>query len=318
MAVKAELAEKVQQWVDFLYNDFPSIGLFYCITQGLYGELAQAYPLPSEDSPTQTGVVLNPNHAGQCLTEVQRTTAFVRGLDQAVADQIAAGEAPVKVFYAGCGPFATLILPLTYRYTPQQLQVSLLDYHQQSVDTARDLLNSLGKGEYVEDWAVHDAVTYRMPKGYTPHIFVTETLQRALTQECQVPIVQNILPQLPDQVVMVPQEIRVGGLWTTLPEGPENRATIRPDDVELDDIIRFNAQTARTGDFVRSIPGKAKAASGQTFCLRTEIDVYGQWKLRRNESGLTCPHPMPEAVVVPGQQMYFTYEVGRHPGLRPA
>lgn len=316
MAVTEQLADRIQQWVDFLFHDFPSIGLFYCVTQGLYSELAAAYPLPSDDTPTQTGVVLNPCHAGQCLTEVQRTTAFVRGLDQAVSDLLASGVGPVRIFYAGCGPFATLVLPLTYRYSSAQVQFYLLDYHQQSMDSARDLLGSLGKSEYLEGWSVHDAVTFVVPEDYRPNIFLTETLQRALTQECQVPIVQNILPQLHSDVLLLPQEIRVGGLWTTLPEGPENRAVVRPDDLELDDIICFNAHTARSGNFVHSIPAKPALSPSQTFCLRTEIDVYGNWKLRRNESGLTCPHPMPQVRVIDGLPLNFVYEVGYHPGLR--
>lgn len=315
-SVNEPLKEKIQQWIDFLFSDFRSIGLFYCVTQNLYGELAGRCALSAEDSPTETGVVLNPTHAGQCLTEVQRTESFVRGLDQAVCDRLSQGSSPVHIFYAGCGPFATLILPLTFRYTTEEVQIYLLDYHQQSIDSAQKLLADLGKTNYLAGTVVHDAVTYRFPKDYRPDILLSETLQRALTQECLVPIVRNLLTQLPSTTILIPQEIRVSGLWTEIPQGPENRAAIRPEDVELDPIIRFNSDTARTGEFVFPIWPSSPSHSKQTFCLQTEIDVYKSWVLRRNESGLTCPHPMPEIVFREGEQLRFEYQIGRHPGLR--
>lgn len=311
-----QIKEQVQQWTDFLFSDFRSVGLFYCISQNLYVGLAEQYQLSKSDSPTASGVVLNPSDAGQCLTEMQRTEAFVKGLDQAIQVKKAEGKAPVRVFYAGCGPFATLILPLTFRYSPEELRVTILDYHQQSIDSATHLLESLGKEAYIEGAVVHDAVTYKVPEGYQPDIFLTETLQRALTQECQVPIVCNLLPQFSEDVILVPREIRVHGLWTELPKGEENRAAVTPHDVETDPIIRFNADTARSGRYVFGVEGKAAANDAQTFCLQTEIDVFGEWKLRRNETGLTCPHPMPEVKVKPGEILHFEYEVSGQPGLR--
>lgn len=311
-----QLRERVQQWVDFLFSDFRSVGLFYCITQGLYAELAERYRLSSQDSPTESGVVLNPSHAGQCLTEVRRTEAFVRGLDRAVLERLENGISPVRIFYAGCGPFATLVLPLTFRYTPEQVRFFLLDYHQESVDSALHLFRSLGKSDFLEGSVVHDAVTYRFEADYRPHILLSETLQRALTQECQVPIVLNLLPQLPETTLLIPEEIRVHGLWTELSEGPENRATVRPEDVILDTIVRFNSETARNGNFVSEIAPKAAQNSKQTFCLQTEIDVYKDWILRRNESGLTCPHPMPEVRLQADKNLKFEYHIGQSPGLR--
>jgi len=128
--------------------------------------------------------------------------------------------------------------------------------------------------------------------------------------------VQNLLSQLPESVLMVPEEIRVSGLWTQLSDGSDNRAAETSHDVELGTIIRLNAETARSGSFIQSVVGQARSHPAQVFCLQTEIDVFGPWKLLRNESGLTCPHPMEDSRIVAGQTLQFEYEVGEHPGLR--
>ena len=316
MSNREHIKDKVEQWASFLFNDFRSVGLFFCISQDLYVNLAELYSLSKNDSKTSAGVVLNPSDAGQCLTELKRTESFVRGLAEAVQEKLEAGCAPVHVFYAGCGPFATLVLPLTYQFTPEQLQVTILDYHQQAVDSATDLFQLLGKEAYIRQAIVDDAVTHRISNPDDVDIVLTETLQRALTQECQVPIVRNLLSQVKKTVPLIPQEIRVGGLWAEVQDGHENRAAVTADDVEMENIIVLNAETVREDSYLRSIRGRAKTRSSQTFCLQTEIDVYGDWKLRRNESGLTCPHPMEGVNFEDGETLTFEYEVGEHPGLR--
>jgi len=316
MGIQEDVRDKVERWADFLFNDFRSFGLFFCISQDLYVTLAEHYALSKEDSKTKAGVVLNPSDAGQCLTELKRTEAFVRGLDEAVSLKKSQGRGPVRIFYAGCGPFATLVLPLTYRYKPEELQFTLLDFHDQSLRSATDLLKLLGKEDYCSEAVLGDAVTYTFPEEADYHICLTETLQRALTQECHVPIVQNLLGQLPEDVLLVPQEIRVGGLWAEPPGGSENRVREMEHDVELGDIIQLNARTVRENSFVRSVEAKGRAKPEQVFCLQTEIDVFGDWKLRRNESGLTCPHPLEQIEFQTGEMLRFEYEVGENPGLR--
>ena len=86
--------------------------MFFCVSQDLYATLTSYYSLSGEDSFTPDGLILNPSQAGQCLPEIQRTKAFVNGLDEAVQQKKAEGCSPVKIFYAGCGPFSTLVLPL--------------------------------------------------------------------------------------------------------------------------------------------------------------------------------------------------------------
>lgn len=316
MSAAEEMKEKIERWGDFLFNDFRSVGLFYCISQDLYNSLSELSDLSSRDSRTDNGVALNPLHAGQCLTELQRTEAFVRGLDEAIQQQKNAGKAPVRVFYAGCGPFATLILPLVFRYSPEELQVTVLDIHRESIEAVEKLYDLIGKRDYLQDCLVHDAVTYTIDNPQSYDICLTETLQRALTQECQVSIVKNLLGQLPESVTLLPQEIRVSGLWTDLAGGAENRAAVTEHDVEMDTIVQLNAETARNSSFVRKIKGLGASLPTQSFCLQTEIDVFGKWGLARNQSGLTCPHPMTDVTFQPGETLEFEYEVGEQPGLR--
>jgi hypothetical protein len=196
------------------------------------------------------------------------------------------------------------------------VQITLLDLHGQAAQAAVNLLEILGKSDFIREVIVEDAVTYKFPENTGFDIVVTETLQRALTRECHVPIVRNLMTQLPNDVLLVPEEIRVNGLWTVVPEGSDYRAVESPEDVDLGTILKLNANTARSGQLVGSVEGKAPNLPDQTFCLQTEIDVFGPWKLKRNACGLTCPHPETAFKVESGQTLDFRYDLGDYPGLR--
>ena len=57
-----------------------------------------------------SGMAVSPLTAAFCAREVFRTAAFIKGLGEAVQDA-ARDDRPVRVLYAGCGPYALLALP---------------------------------------------------------------------------------------------------------------------------------------------------------------------------------------------------------------
>src|SRR5688572_22921624 len=71
-----------------------------------------------------TGRAIGPLEAARCVWDYQRTVAFLRAVDRAIADALERfpGET-VHLVEAGCGPLAPLALPFAMRYPASRMQV---------------------------------------------------------------------------------------------------------------------------------------------------------------------------------------------------
>ena len=82
----------------------------------------------ADDSLLKDGVAISPEAAAHCVSDTQRTVVFIRAAYAAITaakQRFTAG--PIEILYAGCGPFATLLLPLLTKLNPGELVVHLLD-----------------------------------------------------------------------------------------------------------------------------------------------------------------------------------------------
>ena len=96
------------------------------------------------DALLKDGVAISPAAAAHCVNDTQRSVVFIRAVYAAIkAAQARFAQAPVEILYAGCGPFATLLLPILGRFEPGELTVHLLDIHQRSLDSVGLLINKL-------------------------------------------------------------------------------------------------------------------------------------------------------------------------------
>ena len=63
-----------------------------------------------EDIFLSSGKAISTWSAGRCITEFSRTTKYLRALHDAIMDLLKSKkERPLRVLYAGCGPYATLV-----------------------------------------------------------------------------------------------------------------------------------------------------------------------------------------------------------------
>ena len=93
------------------------------------------------DSLLDSGVAINPQAAAHCAVDYQRSVVFIRGIHAAInALKWRFPDTRLDILYAGCGPFATLLMPLLARFTPGELRIHLLDVHQRSLDSVTLLL----------------------------------------------------------------------------------------------------------------------------------------------------------------------------------
>ena len=154
-----------------------------------------------------SGDALSPWHAAACLEDRTRTAAFIRGSIRAVEAMLEAREhRPLHLLEAGCGPVATLIAPLLSWFGPEELVVSLIDIHQDSIDNCLSLLDTLGVRNRVRHAVCGDITTVSVDSPVD--ICLSETMNAALASEPQVAITRALVRRYPN-ALLLPQSIRV-------------------------------------------------------------------------------------------------------------
>jgi hypothetical protein len=162
----------------------------------------------AEDSLLNSGVAINPNAAAHCAKDYLRSTVFIRGVHAAIeALKTRFPGTPLEILYAGCGPFATLLLPILGKFSAGELNLNLLDIHQRSIDSVELLLTHFGLDTHTIRTIKKDACHYKHDQKL--HLVVAETMQKALEQEPQFAVTANLAPQLCAGGIFIPQKIEV-------------------------------------------------------------------------------------------------------------
>lgn len=275
-----------------------------------------------------SGLAISPTTAAMCVRELLRTPAFIRGLGMAIREALHP-DRPVRVLYAGCGPYALLALPLMTAFSRDQVVFTLLDIHEQCLVDAMELIDSLGLADHVSECICADAARYTIPADKIPDVIVSETMSVTLHNEPQVSIARNLLQQAPD-ARMVPQSVGVAAClldsakeFTFMPAGhtgeiPEPRR----DRIYLGKLFELDAAAIRSwaGNTSDRLPaGKitlpAVLDARYHPHLLTRITVYGDTCLQDYETSLTQPKPLP-GKFHGGEALQFHYQLGNDPELQ--
>ena len=276
------------------------------------------------------GYAIGLTWAAMCIKDIIRTKKFVDGLYQVVQDvHKTKGDKPVHILYAGTGPFATLALPLTARFTSRELQFTLLEVNEDSYNYVIELFNTLNLKEYIQHSEQVDATKWILPNDLEVDVFLSETMQKALKCEQQVAICMNIIPQLSLEALMIPENILLKAalihyekLNPTI-EIPSpvvksfgtifelNKETI------LKNTLSFN-ETKGNYNFPPIILNIPKPATDRATSLNiiTEIVVYGDEIITFNQSGLTMPFKLNQLQDAVPERVKFQYRIDENPGIR--
>jgi predicted RNA methylase len=171
--------------------------------------------LDMEDENNRQNIQMDNGHAigltwaVMCIDDIMRTKYFVKGIYEAIQDVLQTKKTTTHLFYAGTGPFATLVLPLLTILSKEELQVSLLEINETSLNYLKDMITKLGLNGYVKEFIEADATKYQLDKNAEVDILLSETMLKGLEKEQQVPIVYNLLPQLKEDVILIPQKIEL-------------------------------------------------------------------------------------------------------------
>ena len=292
-----------------------------------------------------SGKAISPRDAARCVLDYKRTSKFLRGIHAAILDaQARFPNTTIEILYAGCGPFAPLAIPLTSRFSPTEIQFTLIDIHKRSLNAAEHLFQVFGLTPFVRDYIHCDAASYKHDAHHVIHIILVEAMQAALEKEPQVAITMNLAPQLCAGGIFIPERIAVHCYLCELTnEFPDLR-------VEGDTATSFSAGSA--GDAVRANLGRVLELTAGNCCnllasngsgehrggalspkvildvpndldgdfnlmLLTTITVFDSIALGDYESGLTCPRVLHDlGKIGGGMRIELAYSLGDKPGFK--
>ncbi len=258
---------------------------------------------------TSRGKVVTPAQAAHCVKDLARTTHFLRGIHLAILNYIKKYD-QVRILYAGCGPYATLLTPFTALYSPDQLAFTFIEIEPVSYHAVLKLYEKCRITAYLEEIRLTDATDPTISFPHNFHIIISETMQVGLNNECQVPITRNLSRFLTPGGTFIPQRITLDVYLVG------SYDTLRPDTAE-----KLLLGTAYDLDFKKVPPEGSTTtlemppSSLEYLQLFTEIYLFGDERLTARQSGLTLPLTLDRYVDRRPAKIHFTYEEGAMPKL---
>lgn len=281
-----------------------------------------------DNIPLRQGMALGTTWAAYCLDDFLRTKRFIKGIHQAVTQLIQAGQnRPVHLLYAGTGPFATLILPLTRYFTPGELQLTLLEINPISFHNLERVVKILKLEDFVQSLTLADATQYQIPAGKKVDILLSETMQAGLRREAQVPIFHHLLsqPEAAD-AILIPERIELflGAYSSRMSTEKDVSRIIKfgsffclDRDQLLSETFRdFSSSQSDTFSSSEFTIPDSLHEQYDSMAIFTEIDIFQEQKLAFNESGLTVPLMLRDLRRDPaaGQTVSIAYTLKDEPG----
>ena len=275
---------------------------------------------------TAFGKALSPLEAARCIPDYIRTQKFIKGLYLAVKAALHRfPDRPVHLLYAGTGPYATLALPLTVLFSPEELQMTLLEIYPESFQALQTTIDAFGIRPFVRNAEMVDATTYCPAEPV--HVLVTETMNQGLGKEPQVAITQHLASFLVPAGILVPASVKVVAGVMTPSMGSDlklseeaNPAKERSEDIallmELDQTAPARFQNGFPVTTVSITPALANKYS--SLFLFTRIHVFGSEYITDGQSILTLPLLITHLPLTSENNIdfEFTYEATEPPGFR--
>ncbi|HEX8562723.1 MAG TPA: hypothetical protein VF676_07065 [Flavobacterium sp.] len=250
------------------------------------------------------GHALSTYNAAVCTDDYLRTAYFLKGIHKAVVDlHLQFPHRKINILYAGCGPFATLLLPLLPLFNKERIDAIVLDINTSSIQSVKNLLAILELESYRLSLVEADATNYQKPEEWGIDLFISETMHYALTAEPQVSITKNFIPQLLPHSIFIPKNIHIDLVYTFFAKEPFLRQNENPTDTKLKpnfkrhfvdrlfsisrDCSELLSGTQITSGFY-AVPAELDAFPD--LCIFTSVEIYDGIVLEAADSLITNPY----------------------------
>ena len=282
---------------------------------------------------THSGKAIGPTWANLCVDDLQRTRKFCSGLYKAVIEKRKANhKKKTHVLYAGTGPFATLILPLTTVFTSSEITFTLLEINTKSFHALKETLAYFGIEEYIYGLENVDATNYILPSKNID-IVVVEAMMFSLKGEHQVPIAYNLIKQLPCETILIPEDITLNLLVVNSERRHTSKiSTGSPISYykRLGTLFKLNKDEIRqnSNSFFETFPyyefKETKieipiniVQNFNELHVETRITIFNDEVLEIDESGLTVLDKIHQfkSMMLPSKFLISQYMCGQNPGL---
>ena len=285
------------------------------------------------DISTHSGRAIAPKWAGMYINDYLRTYRFCKAIFKATKDVIEK-EGKAHILYAGTGPFASLVLPLTYFFTNEQLKFTLLEIHEHNYSKLQHVIKKFELEGYVEDIVCCDAAEYTIENPKSINILLSETMMNALKDEHQVAITYNLLNQLSEKTILIPEKIELALLAVNEDIYDANKKSLDEPQAYFDklgSLFTLNKKTVFDNkdhfnnafptvtfkEVITTVPEETNQ-NFNTLSIATIITIYKDIGLDIDDSALTQLqklidlNPMLQTVT----QLKSNYKCGRKPGLQ--
>lgn len=241
------------------------------------------------------GVALSPQHAMDCLEDGVRTSRFLKGIYQALKQsQKPTNVDPTVILYAGCGPLATLLIPLLVHFQPYQFRITLLDIHEESILSVKKIIEHLNLTDFDIQFKMHDATKY------VPHsnidVLITETMDKGLTNEPQVSISEHLCQYLSPKGILIPKRISLYSGTSIFSQLPNHKTHLHVKNAShLIEFTHFlfavnrDSKISKLGFESDYFTYLKDDPSNPDICIYTEIEIFNDIFLLTGEAQITDP-----------------------------
>ncbi|MFH6942864.1 hypothetical protein [Flavobacterium sp. FlaQc-50] len=272
-----------------------------------YKKVTKIFISESNETFVKGGIALSSSGAADCVDDSLRTVFFIKGIYKALTKlSIDFPERSINVLYAGCGPYATLILPLLPLFSKEKINALLLDINAESISSVQQLVSVIGLEEYNIHLVETNAITYTKPVDFTIDLAISETMHYALTREPQVAIMRNITRQLASYAILIPEEISIDLAYTFFDYEPYLKYTIDgikgykemqpyPDNVFVDRLFTINKEHCGRENHNSKLESSfydlpENFSNHPDIAIFTELKIFEDITLRTAESFITNPY----------------------------
>lgn len=282
-----------------------------------------------EDLFFNNGKALGTTWAAMCMDDILRTKMFVKGVFKALASLQKKQQKPIHILYAGTGPYATLILPILATYSAEEIKVTLVEINKGSFDSMKSVIQKLGFEKHVVSFKNEDATTMKLDSTPKIDIILSETLQCGLVREQQVPITLNLLNQVAENTILIPEMLALDVCLFNFKAFTNRTEETKEENYALflDRLIEINNSSHQvfkldTNSTVTNVLSEKRITFNpknteafDSLVLLTRMTIFGEEKIQLHESGLTIPITL-DTVSNHKEEKTFTisYKIDREPG----